>query len=246
MRYTGFALTVNDVNGSDVLEDTPTASKDYEFEITEGIPCPGIPTLTYEDQVYNTVQIGDQCWMKENMNVGTMIPKDQNMTDNGILEKYCYNNEPENCVTYGGLYKWNEMMQYTTIAGAQGICPMGWHIPTDDEWKSLEMYLGMSQSHADSVGFRGTDEAKKMKTTTGWFSNGNGTNSSGFSALPGGFHYGDGTIWGLGWGGDWWSSTEYENITSRSWERSMVGNNDKVYRYFIAKGAGYSVRCIKD
>lgn len=102
LRYTGFALTVNDVNGSDVLEDTPTASKDYEFDITEGIPCPGIPTITYKDQVYNTVQIGDQCWMKEDLNVGIMIPGTQEMADNDIIEKYCYNNDSANCDEYGG------------------------------------------------------------------------------------------------------------------------------------------------
>ena len=236
---------MNEVNGSNVTEDAPETSILYEFEITEGVPCPGIPTINYGDQLYNTVQIGNQCWMKENLNVGTMIPRTTWMTDDGILEKYCYNNDPANCDCYGGLYQWDEIMQYPSPVGTPDICPMGWHIPTDDEWKSLEMYLGMSQSHADSVGYRGTDEAKKMKTTTGWDYNGNGTNSSGFSALPGGFHYPDGSLWGLGGSGYWWSSTEYENNTNRSWARVMT-DNDKAYRYYWVKSCGYSVRCVKD
>ena len=60
------------------------------------------------------------------------------MTDNGTMEKYCYNNEPDSCTKYGGLYQWDEMMQYTTQQGVQGICPPGWHLPTDEEWKVLE------------------------------------------------------------------------------------------------------------
>jgi len=114
LRYTGFAKTLNEVNGSDVIEDAPQTSELYEFEITEGIPCPGIPTVTYQGQVYNTVLIGSQCWLKENLNVGTMINGSQNQTNNSTIEKYCYDNDPANCDEYGGLYQWDEMMQYTT------------------------------------------------------------------------------------------------------------------------------------
>ncbi len=243
LRYFGFAKTIYEVKGSDVIEDAPQTSELYEFDITEGIPCLAIPTLTYGGQVYNTVQIGDQCWMKENLNIGNMIPRTNLMTDDGIIEKYCYNNNPSACEITGGLYQWDEMMQYTTTQGIRGICPMGWHLPTDDEWKSLEMHLGMSQTHADSVGYRGTDEAKKMKTISGWNYNGNGTNSSGFSSLPGGYHNPDGSVMGFGNLGYWWSTTEYNS--NRSWVRVMT-DNDKVYRYYFGKYCGFSVRCIKD
>ena len=79
---------------------------------------------TYEGQMYRTVQIGNQCWFKENLNVGTMIPGSQEMTDNSIIEKYCYENDPANCATYGGLYQWNEMMQYTTQQGTKVFAQM--------------------------------------------------------------------------------------------------------------------------
>ncbi len=82
---------------------------------------------------------------------------------NGIIEKYCYDDNTSNCDTYGGLYQWEEMMQYVTTPGAQGICPDGWHLPTDEEFKTMEMALGMSQSEADNTGWRGTDEGSKLK-----------------------------------------------------------------------------------
>ncbi len=127
--------------------------------------------------------------MAENLNVGSMINGSSNQTNNGIIEKYCYDDNTSNCDTYGGLYQWEEMMQYVTTPGAQGICPDGWHLPTDEEFKTMEMALGMSQGEADDTGWRGTDEGGKMKEsgTTHWYSpNMGATNSSGFTALPGG------------------------------------------------------------
>jgi uncharacterized protein (TIGR02145 family) len=94
--------------------------------------------VEYEGQVYNTIQIFSQCWLKENLNIGTMIQGTQNMTDNGVIEKYCYDNLETNCDEWGGLYQWDEMMQYSDTAGIQGICPPNWHIPTDEEIKMLE------------------------------------------------------------------------------------------------------------
>ncbi|MCD4680222.1 MAG: hypothetical protein K8S00_07525, partial [Bacteroidales bacterium] len=94
-----------------------------------------------DGQAYNTVQIGDQCWMAENLNIGERISSSMNQTNNGVIEKYCINN-PGNCDEYGGFYQWNEMMEYSTIAGSQGICPNGWHVPTYDEWTILYSYLG--------------------------------------------------------------------------------------------------------
>ncbi|MBK7631804.1 MAG: hypothetical protein IPJ23_14080 [Ignavibacteriales bacterium] len=85
--------------------------------------------IIYEGKTYGTVLIGTQCWMKENLNVGTMIQGNSNQSNNGVKEKYCYNNDTANCSIYGGLYQWNEAMQYVTTEGARGICPEGW-IPT--------------------------------------------------------------------------------------------------------------------
>ena len=103
------------------------------FALLNGDTCPGMPTVEYGGQTYNTVLIGNQCWMKENLNIGTRIDFSQDQTNNSIIEKYCYYDDELNCKKYGGLYQWSEMMQYTTIAGTQGICPDGWHLPTIDE-----------------------------------------------------------------------------------------------------------------
>ena len=102
-------------------------------------------TLTIEDfcgpfidarnnKLYQTILIGEQCWMKENLNIGEIINGTQEQTNNSIIEKYCHDNIGTNCDIYGGLYQWDEVMQYLTNEGVQGICPQGWHIPTDAEW----------------------------------------------------------------------------------------------------------------
>ena len=208
-------------------------------------PCPGSPTVTDSDgNVYNTVLIGSQCWMEENLRVGTRIDGSVNMEDNGTIEKYCQNNDPVNCEVFGGLYQWNEMMQYTTQQGVQGICPTGWHLPTDVEWKQLEMQLGMSQSEADGTDMRGTDEGKKLKSTSGWFQNGNGINSSGYTALPAGYRDAWGSLYGLSEGCFWWTSTE--TSTLKSWYHGLGYYSDGVLRREDYKDTGLSIRCIKD
>ena len=93
-------------------------------------PCPGTPTIIYKGHEYPTIQIGNQCWLKENLNIGVQIHSGEQSTDNGVIEKYCFDDDPVNCEALGGLYKWDEIMQYTNNEGAQGICPDGWHIPT--------------------------------------------------------------------------------------------------------------------
>ena len=205
--------------------------------------CPA--TVSDADgNIYNTVKIGGQCWMKENLRVGKRINGSKGMSDGNRIEKYCYDNDRANCKTYGGLYQWGEMMQYTTQSGAQGICPKGWHIPTDGEWKTLEMALDISQSEADKSGWRGTDQGKQMKSTSGWTNNGNGTNSSGFNALPGGYRDSYGSFNYLGGYGYWWSSSE--NSGASAWLRDLHYDNGQVSRYLGNKTAGRSVRCLKD
>ncbi len=117
------------VNSIDTLTTSPWQCGDIIFD-------------SRNEQVYNTVLIGNQCWISENLNIGMRIDGVNNQTNNGILEKYCYNNIEDSCDVYGGLYQWDEMMQYTTTEGVQGICPTGWHLPTDDEWRSLDVFLG--------------------------------------------------------------------------------------------------------
>lgn len=228
--------------------DTPVANETYTFEFATNIPCPGTPTVTYEGQVYNTIQIFSQCWLKENLNVGIMINGTQDQTNNSITEKYCYENNPDSCTKYGGLYQWNEMMQYTTQRGTQGICPPGWHLPTDEEWKVLEgavdSQYGIGDLEWDIDGYRGFDAGGNLKTASGWYNNGNGTDLFGFSGLPGGIRYYDGYFDTIGSHGTWWASTE--SYGDFAWYRNLYCTITEVYRLDLGEEEGFSVRCVRD
>jgi uncharacterized protein (TIGR02145 family) len=213
------------------------------FEIIEGIPCPGTPTVTYEDQTYNTVQIGSHCWFKENLNVGTMIDSSSNQTNNNLKEKYCYGNDPANCATYGGLYQWDEMMQYTTQQGTQGICPPtgGWHLPTDAEWTVLTDFLGGEDVAGGKMKATGT-----IEVGTGlWYAPNEGaTNSSGFTVLPGGYCRSDGYFSNLGTLATLWPSTE--GSMDLAWGWSLPYDAANASSGYFSKAFGFSVRCLKD
>jgi uncharacterized protein (TIGR02145 family) len=130
---------------------------------------------------YTTVQIGSQCWMAKNLNVGTRINGSGNQTDNSIIEKYCYDDLESNCDTYGGLYQWNEAMQYSITPGVTGICPTGWHIPSNAEYETLSNFFG---------GNSGAGEKLKETGTIHWLSPNYATNESGFTGIGNGWrHY---------------------------------------------------------
>jgi len=230
-------VEVIDVGG---LTDTETCN--LQVGPSFGTPCPGIPTVTYEGQVYNTVQIGTQCWMKENLNMGSMINGSQNQTNNQVIEKYCYDNDLANCTTYGGLYQWNEMMQYVTTPGGKGICPDGWHLPTDGEFCTLTQFIDPTVN-CGAVGWSGTNIGTKMKSTYGWYGGGNGTNASGFTALPGGWRGLDGFFTVPASNAAFWSSSESGSF---AWGRYLYHNYSTVARDDVDKEYGFNVRCIKD
>jgi uncharacterized protein (TIGR02145 family) len=211
---------------------------------------------TRDGKVYSTVLIDTQCWMAENLNVGTKINSTTGgyqQTNNGIIEKYCYNNDLANCAIYGGLYEWPEAMQYITTEGAQGICPTGWHIPSDEEWKILE---GMVDSQYpvgdpewDQTGWRGLDAGGNLKEsgTTHWVSPNTGaTNESGFTGLPAGYRRStSGNFYYLGSNGYFWSSSQ--GNASYAWGRHLSYDSADVNRYANGyMGNGYSVRCLKN
>lgn len=184
---------------------------------------PGISTVNYEGKTYHTVQIGTQCWLKENLDVGTMIQAGDNPRNNSTIEKYCYGNNEANCTTNGGFYKWNEAMQYVTMEGAKGICPTGWHIPTQAEFIKLGVAVGNNSSALRK----------------------NGTNTSGFSALitgsrddNGEFRYFEGKTY-------FWSSTE-EDYTSVPYRLNLHFTDNGMAVEGTNKDYGFSVRCIKD
>ena len=229
---------------SNTTEGTIWSFTTEEEQFTCGDPF----TDLRDGQTYNTVQIGDQCWMAENMNIGTMINGSEEMIENGVIEKYCYNDNTENCDEYGGLYQWNEMMQYTTIPGVQGICPDGWHIPTDDEWKILEGTVDSQYPVGDPIwnntGYRGFDACLNLKSINGWYSGGNGNDLFDFTTLPVGYRHFNGYFSSLGNVGDFWSSTEYD--INNAWARGLHYNSDGVFRVAINSNYGFSVRCLMD
>ncbi len=206
------------------------------------IGCEGVTSVDYEGSTYHTVEIGEQCWFKENLNVGTMIAGSNNQSNNSVIEKYCYNDDEQSCDLDGALYQWDELMQYASNEGARGICPSGWHIPTEAEWKTLEgtvdSQYGVGDPVWDNTDWRGFDAGNNLKSTSGWFLNNNGSDSYGFTALPAGYRSTSGTFSDRSVGGKFW--------TSLSSMRMLAFNNDKVLKSSEDKSNGYSVRCIKD
>jgi len=166
---------------------------------------------------------------------------------------YCwYNNSTTQRDTYGGLYTWAAAVNGSAgsdanPSGVQGVCPAGWHVPSDAEWKDMEKSIGMSQAEADATGNRGVDEGGKLKEEgTGHWSSPNtlANNSSGFSAIPGGYRDGFGTFGGVGVNAGYWTATQYSS--SFSWIRGLGYDNANIYRDDDLKVVGYSVRCLKD
>jgi uncharacterized protein (TIGR02145 family) len=198
-----------------------------------------------ESNIYKLITIGDQVWMAEDLrttkyNDGSPI---DNITDASewvslSSPAYCwYMNDEIHKIPNGALYNW-----YAVNTGK--LCPVGWHVPGDSEWKTLEMALGMSQNDADQDGWRGTDEGNKLKSTTGWIS-GSGTNESGFSAIAGGLRdWDDAAFYWLGYYSHWWTSTEGDSYSA--WDRDVSYTSTAIFRYPNSKNYGMSVRCLKN
>jgi uncharacterized protein (TIGR02145 family) len=206
--------------------------------------------VTYAGEIYPTVQIGTQCWFAKNLNVGTMIQGGSDQTNNQVIEKYCAwedsLNSGSGCGLYGGLYQWGEAVQYQNGASdttspnpaftgnVRGICPTGWHLPSDAEWGTLETFLG------------GTSVAGgALKSTSGWLFSGAGTNSSGFSAPAGGsFDVGLRRYFDELGSAYFWSSSESSRTNTIS--RFLSWANSEIWRYNFYKSNGFSVRCTQD
>jgi|WetSurMetagenome_2_1015567.scaffolds.fasta_scaffold243071_1 uncharacterized protein (TIGR02145 family) len=207
----------------------------------------------YDGNTYHTITIGSQVWMLENLNVthynnGDSIPEviDSLSWVSQHNGAWCnFNNSPANGAVYGKLYNW--------YAGTdpRGLAPPGWHVPSDEEWKTLELYLGMSPSQADSTDWRGTDQGAQLKETDTlhwhWPTGNTATNSSGFTALGGGwriYFLHTGSFYNLTNTGEWWTSTEKDS--AGAWLRNLCVYHPEVYRISFGKTQGCSVRCIKD
>jgi len=255
-------------NLADPLDDFDAATKKY---IDDMLIQSGVYTVKDIDgNVYKTIKIGDQVWMAEDLRVthypnGDPIPNITdnaewaNLADNNTDDAYAfYNNEQD--TDYGALYtyaaaigdNWQRDNDSLDAEGGQGICPDGWHLPTDAEFKTLEMYLGMSQEEADGTGWRGeNDEGRKLKETGTehwkfYTSSTEGTNTTKFTAFAGG---GRGSSTGefaqMLENGIWWFATE-ASTTDKAYYRYLRYTQTGVYRDAVPKSTGYSVRCLKN
>ena len=225
-----------------------TGCGDDDDKSTQSDPAETVTDI--DGNVYQTVTIGTQVWMAENLRVthynnGDAIP---NVTDNtwGDLETgaYCaYNNESSNGSTYGLLYNW-----YALDDGRK-IAPEGWHVPTDAEWQELEIALGMSPEDANSVNVRGTNEGSKLAGRDDLWEPGSLENdaqfgSSGYDAIPGGGREPYGEYRFLGFRGYYWALTDVNTVTA--WFRALDCYEPDIDRVQYNMRYGLSVRCVKD
>ncbi|MHC1702500.1 MAG: FISUMP domain-containing protein [Tenuifilaceae bacterium] len=203
-----------------------------------------------DGNIYQTVIIGKYEWMAENLktttyNDGTKIPNVSESSAWIVLNSgaYCwYNNDSSIAVKYGALYNW-----YTV--NTNNLCPEGWRVPSDDEWKYLEGYVDTKHHLNDSVwdktGLRGYDVGVRLKASWDWRQDMNGTNNYNFSALPSGERLSrNGKFFVIGCNGFWWSSSEYGEKTALY--RSIIYSYGNVMRYSHDKRFGFSVRCIRN
>ena len=218
----------------------PNAESSVSVEAVDR-PEPSADVTDIDGNVYKTVQIGRQVWMAENLRTtryrnGDAIPyarTDDAWTTESVGMRCAYEHDDSLADRYGQLYN------FYAVQDERGLCPLGWHVPSDEEWNELEGALGLSSVDAKRPGGRGIHGAA-MKSEA-W----DGTNSSGFSALPGGARSSfDGYFSGGGYYGYWWSSSA--NGTSDAWNRYLNSDVDDVGRYCYDRRGGFSVRCVRD
>jgi len=230
-----------------------TTFDDVIISFTESLSCPATCT-DIDGNTYNTVLMGDQCWMKENLKTttyrnGTPIP---NITEdiewqNTTSGAYAwYVNDIFWKDKYGALYNWY------TMVDPNGLCPTGWSVPTHDEWTTLTDFIGgTGEPHGDELkscrqvnsplgGGCTTSEHPRWNVAGTQY----GTDDYGFSGLPGGYRFDDGTFLFVGNYGCWWSSTEY--LSSYAWLRNLSYNDGIVFENYFNKPYGFSVRCLRD
>jgi uncharacterized protein (TIGR02145 family) len=199
-----------------------------------------------EGNAYRTIQIGNQWWLAENLNVsryanGDSIPEVQNPEEWVALTTgaWCfYDNDPRNGEKYGKLYNWY------AVNDPRGLAPDGWHVPTEEEWVELEVGLGMNPPVGDTEGWSGTTQGTRLKSSGGWEGNGNGTDSVGFSALPAGFRGLEGSFYQMGNMTSFWSSSY--DAWDYVWYRALAADQSGIRRKLGTKMRGFSVRLVKD
>ena len=249
--YTTVNAAYFDTDGNGVvgLTDMMNLLSVYGVVIAPSFPC-GDP-LSYQGYDYATVLIGEQCWFAENLRNenyenGEAIPSnlsdsDWSSTTSGAVAVYgegssdCYNYSPDGdaCDEAWSLNEYGRLYNWYAVDDARGLCPSDWHVPTDGEWTVMTDHLG-GESAAGGP----------MKSDYGWKDGGNGTNTSGFSGLPGGVRSSSGYFEGAGYGGFWWSSSPDGPFALG---RILFYDLELVDRYSgLNQRFGFSVRCVRD
>ncbi len=211
-----------------------------------GVFVPGNGVTDIDGKVYTSIVINGQEWMQQNLTVtkyrnGDPIPTGLSnatwqSTTSGAYS--IHSNDAANNTTYGKLYNWY------AVNDSRGLCPTGWHVPSDSEWNALINYLDPSQNPS-AWSIQSTVAGGKMKSTAGWNSPNTGaTNESGFTGLPGGYRESNGTYNLIDNFGYWWSSTE--NDSSFAWGPHLYHGSSNLYRTNAIKQYGFSVRCVRD
>jgi uncharacterized protein (TIGR02145 family) len=231
-------------------------------------PCPTLTVPDIDGNIYNTVGIGAQCWTKENLRVssyndGTLIPIVTSgwgaLTTGG--RSWYDNDSTDNEIPYGNLYNWYAAKGIVTSGGTpdptKNICPYGWHIPTDSDWNKLVKFLDSGADTSSTSLVQSTTAGFKMKSfdysnyyNDNWYESQGTTNSSGFSALPGGFRIGE-SFGNIRFNAYFWSATEIDNDLTSAWFRYLYYYNGYVGRGnsdYVSddKSVGASVRCLRD
>jgi uncharacterized protein (TIGR02145 family) len=202
--------------------------------VNNSFSCGGLLTDVRDGRQYKTASISGRCWMAENLNYGTiLVSPGSAQTDNCLAEKYCGPLDMS-CSQYGGLYQWDEAMEYSVVPGSKGICPPEWHLPTEAEWQSLidNLVTGIGAPQANAL----AGPTLKDPLIT-----------NGFNALLGGLNYANNTwefMTGSLTGSQYWTSTP--NGTHKAISRGLNVYNPSISRYQESRGNAFSVRCIKD
>jgi uncharacterized protein (TIGR02145 family) len=214
-------------------------------------PEPVIETGTVRDvqhNVYTTVKIGNQWWMAENLRVTVY-------NDSTAITEILIDNVKDWSETKVGAFcridnRYGLYYNWYVLANKKQLAPLGWHIPSDGEWKILEQELGMSAEESNKTSWRGNREAEKLipEGSTGWLNDSRanvyGTNKSGFSALPGGCRVYNGLTGEVSGTAFFWTSSA--NGSSLAWYRNLTVDRNNIYRYFTHKNYGFNIRCVKD
>ena len=235
------------VTVSDLLQLLGSFGEACEVSVVE-FTC-GNP-LSYHGYDYGTVQIGEQCWFTENLKAQFYANGDEILGD--LTSEQWSNTQSGAQTVYGGSIDFYELYGRLyngyAVLDSRGLCPPAWNVPSDDEWKELEIEIGMSVIEADEIGWRGSDEGHKLKSNYGWSGldgDGNGIDSFSFEGLPGGQVYAsDGNTYGAPSSGIWWSSSL--SAESTLWYRYLRYSNMRVLRDLDGTvNGGMSVRCVK-